>query len=278
VPYLGAAPEESEQGVCIRVEEAIEGVEGIDKIRSSATEGACQIMVELDLEADGNQALNEIKSRVDGINTFPVETEKPIVSKLVMTRGVVQIAISGDVDERALKEVGKELRDDIAALDGISQVSLAYVRPYEISIEISENTLRRHGITLEQVAQAVRTASLDMPGGTIRTEGGEILIRTKGQAYWGQEFENVVVMTRADGTRVTLGEIGSIRDAFEEGDLRARFNGKPAVVVKVSQVGQENTIQMAQDVRAYIEEFRQRLLQDSRSRSGRTNPSSSSSD
>ena len=259
VPYLGAAPEESEQGVCIRVEEAIEGVEGIDKIRSTATEGACQIMVELDLEADGNQALNEIKSRVDGINTFPVETEKPIVSKLVMTRGVVQIAISGDVDERALKEVGKELRDDIAALDGISQVSLAYVRPYEISIEISENTLRRHGITLEQVAQAVRTASLDMPGGTIRTEGGEILIRTKGQAYWGQEFENVVVMTRADGTRVTLGEIGSIRDAFEEGDLRARFNGKPAVVVKVSQVGQENTIQMAQDVRAYIEEFRQHL-------------------
>jgi len=259
VPYLGAAPEESEQGVCIRVEEAIEGVEGIDKINSTAGEGACNVMVELDLESDGTEALNEIKSRVDGINTFPVETEKPIISKLVMTRGVVQLAISGNVDERTLKEVGKEVRDDLAALDGISQVSLAYVRPYEISVEVSELTLRRHGISLDQVAQAIRTASLDMPGGTIRTEGGEILIRTKGQAYWGQEFAGVVVLTRPDGTRVTLDEIATIRDDFEEGDLRARFNGQPAVVVKVSQVGQEDTIQMAHDVRAYVEEYRQHL-------------------
>jgi len=259
VPYLGAAPEESEQGVCIRIEEAIDGIEGIDKTHSTAAEGACNVMAELNLDADGNQTLNEIKSRVDGINTLPVETEKPIVSKLVMTRGVVQIAISGDVDERALKEVGNEVRDDIAAIDGISQVSLAYVRPYEISIEVSELTLRRHGITLDQIAQAIRGASLDMPGGTIRTEGGEILIRTKGQAYWGKEFENVVVLTRSDGTRVTLGEIAAIRDAFEEGDLRARFNGKPAVVVKVYQVGEEDTIEMAQDVRAYIADYQQHL-------------------
>jgi multidrug efflux pump subunit AcrB len=259
VPYLGAAPEESEQGVCIRVEEAIEGVEGIDKIHGTAAEGACNVMVELDLDADANQALNEIKSRVDGINTFPAETEKPIVSKLVVTRGVVQIAISGDVDERTLKEVGKEVRDDIAALDGISQVSLAYVRPYEISVEVSELALRRHGINLEQVAQSIRTASLDMPGGTLRTEGGEILIRTKGQAYWGQEFANIVVLTRPDGTRVTLDEVASIRDGFEEGDLRARFNGKSAVVVKVDQVGQEDSIQMARDVRAYVDQYRERL-------------------
>lgn len=259
VPYLGAAPEESEQGVCLRIEEAIEGVEGIDKIHATAAEGACNVLAELDLEADASEALNEIKSRVDGINSFPAETEKPIVSKMVMTRGVAQIAISGDTDERTLKEVGKEVRDDIAGLDGISQVSLTYVRPYEISIEVSEQDLRRYGLTLETVAQAVRSASLDMPGGSLRTEGGEILIRTKGQAYWGQEFEDIVVLTRADGTKVVLSDIASIRDGFEEGDLRARFNGKPAVVVKVFQVGKENTIKMAEDVRRYVAEY-QRLL------------------
>ncbi len=259
VPYLGAAPEESEQGVCLRIEEAIEGVEGIDKIHATASEGACNVLAELDLEADASEALNEIKSRVDGINSFPAETEKPIVSKMVMTRGVAQIAISGDTDERTLKEVGKEVRDDIAALDGISQVTLTYVRPYEISIEVSEQDLRRYGLNLETVAQAVRNASLDMPGGSLRTEGGEILIRTKGQAYWGQEFEDIVVLTRSDGTKVVLSEIATIRDGFEEGDLRARFNGKPAVVVKVFQVGKENTIRMAEDVRHYVAEY-QRLL------------------
>jgi multidrug efflux pump subunit AcrB len=255
VPYLGAAPEESEQGVCLRIEEAIEGVEGIDRLHTTAAEGACNVLAELLLDADANEALNEIKSRVDGITGLPVETEKPIVSKAVITRGVVQIAISGDVDERTLKEIGKEVRDDIAAMDGISQVTLAYVRPYEISIEVSEQVLRRYGLTLDQVANAVRNASLDMPGGTIRTEGGEILLRTKGQAYWGREFEDIVVLTRGDGTRVLLSEIATIRDTFEEGDLRARFNGEPAAVVKVYQVGKENTIQMARDVRAYVNDY-----------------------
>jgi multidrug efflux pump subunit AcrB len=255
VPYLGAAPEESEQGVCLRIEEAIEGVEGIDKIRTTAVEGACSVLAELLLDADENEVMNEIKSRVDGVQGLPAETEKPIVSKAMITRGVVQIAISGQTDERTLKEVGKEVRDDIAALKGVSQVSLAYVRPYEISIEVPEYELRRYGLTLDQVANAVRNASLDMPGGSIRTEGGEILLRTKGQSYWGPEFEDIVVLTRPDGSRVMLNEIASVRDAFEEGDLRARFNGEPAVVVKVYQVGKEDTIQMARDIKAYVRDY-----------------------
>ena len=256
VPYLGAAPAEVEQGVCIRVEEAIDGVEGIDSIQSSATEGACNVMVELDLDADPVAALNEIKSFVDGINSFPVETEKPIVSKLSLNRQVVQVAVSGDTTERALKEVGQNLRDGIAALDGVSQVGLKYIRPYEISIEVSEQALRRHGITLDQVARAIRNSSLDMPGGTIKSDGGEILIRSKGQAYRGEEFEEVVVLTRTDGHKVTLAEIADIRDSFEEGDLYARFNGNPAVVVNVVQVGEEDLLQIAEDVKAYVAEAR----------------------
>ena len=254
VPYLGAAPAEVEEGVCIRIEEAIDGVEGIDSMQSNAGEGTCNLMVELELDADPVVALNEIKSQVDGINSFPVETEKPIVSKLSLNRQVVQVAVSGDTSERALKEVGQRLRDGIAALDGVSQVSLKYVRPYEISIEVSEQALRRHGITLEHVTNAVRNSSLDMPGGTIKSEGGEILIRSKGQAYHGEEFEAIVVLTRTDGHKVTLAEIADIRDSFEEGDLYARFNGNPAVVVDVAQVGEEDLLRIAEDVKGYVAE------------------------
>ena len=254
VPYLGAAPPEVEQGVCIRIEEAIDGVEGIDRMHSSATEGACNLMVELELDADPVVALNEIKSFVDGVNSFPVETEKPIVSKLSLNRQVVQVAVSGNTSEAALKEVGRKLRDGIAALEGVSQVSLKYVRPYEISIEVPERALRRHGVTLDHVTQAVRNSSLDMPGGTIKSEGGEILIRSKGQAYYGKEFEDVVVLTRTDGHKVTLAEMANIRDGFEEGDLYARFNGNPAVVVDVAQVGEEDLLQIAEDVKAHVAE------------------------
>jgi len=252
VPYLGAAPEEVEKAVCVRVEEAIDGLEGIDKIQSSATEGVCTVFAELYMDADDTVALNEIKSRVDGIISFPAETERPIVSKVSLTRRVVQIALFGNADERTLKELARNMRDDIAAIDSISQVSVGYTRPYEIAVEVSETALRRFGITLDQVAQAIRTASLDMPGGTIRTVDGEILIRTAGQAYSGDQFGDVVVLTNSDGTRVTLRDIGTVRDGFEEGELIARYNNQPAVIINVSQVGSEDLIRIAEDTRSYL--------------------------
>ena len=262
VPYLGAAPVEAEKAVCVRVEESIEGLEGIDKVRSSASEGMCGVYAELKMDAEEVTVLNEIKSRVDGINSFPVETEKPIISKLTMAKRVLQIAISGNTDERTLKEIARELRDEISAISGISLVNVSYVRPYEISIEISELELRRYGITLNQVSQAIKNSSFDMPGGTIKTTNGEILIRTTGQAYWGAEFEDVVVVTKKDGTRVTLNDIATIRDTFEEGDLVAEFNGVRGVVVNVSQVGKEDLMQIARDTKKIVEEFRQKLPQE----------------
>ena len=256
VPYLGAAPVEVERSVCVRVEEAIEGLEGIERLRSTATEGMCNVTAELFDDADQTSVLNEVKSRVDGINSFPVETEKPIVSKLTIARRVVQIAVSGHADERTIKEIARELRDDIATLDGVSQVGVDYIRPYEISIEVSELELRRYGITLDQVSRAIRQTSLDMPGGSIKTRNGEILIRSTGQAYWGEEFEGVVVVTKPDGTRVTLAEVATIRDTFEEGDLLAQFNGARAAMVNVSQVGNEDLIQIAEDVTKLVDDFR----------------------
>ena len=259
VPYRGATPEEVEEGVCIRIEEALEGTESVFKMTSTASEGSCSVQLELESGADTIQALNDIKSKVDGINTFPAETERPIVSQVTSTSQVMDIVVSGDTDERTLKALAEEMREELAAIEGISQVAMEYVRPDEISIEISENTLRRYGLTLEAVADAVRRSSLDLPGGAIKAEGGEILVRTKGQAYRGLEFEDVIVLTRADGTTVTLGELGTVVDGFEEGDLRVRFNGRPAAMVRVYRVGKEDTIESAEKTRAYLEEARARM-------------------
>lgn len=259
VPYLGAAPVEVEKGVCVRIEEAIEGVEGVKKIMGDATEGMCSVFAEMEIDADEILVLNEIKSRVDGINSFPQETEKPIVSKLTIARRVVQVAVSGDATERLLKEIARDLRDELAAVEGISQVSVDYIRPYEISIEVSEQTLRAYGITLEQVSRAIRQSSFDMPGGSIRSRSGEILIRTTGQAYYGEEFADVVVLTRNDGTRVMLSDIAEIRDTFQEGDLMAEFNGSRAAMVNVSQVGSEDLIKIAKDAQQVVADY-QRLL------------------
>jgi multidrug efflux pump subunit AcrB len=234
-------------------------VEGVKKIMGDATEGMCSVFAEMEIDADEILVLNEIKSRVDGINSFPQETEKPIVSKLTIARRVVQVAVSGDATERLLKEIARDLRDELAAVEGISQVSVDYIRPYEISIEVSEQTLRAYGITLEQVSRAIRQSSFDMPGGSIRSRSGEILIRTTGQAYYGEEFADVVVLTRNDGTRVMLSDIAEIRDTFQEGDLMAEFNGSRAAMVNVSQVGSEDLIKIAKDAQQVVADYQRQL-------------------
>ena len=193
VVYLGAAPEEVEQGVCIRIEEEINGITGIDEITSSAAEGACGVSAELMDGYPVDRALSEIKNAVDSITTFPIETEKPIVSHVEIKRTVLQIAVSADASEKSLKVFGERIRDSISGLPDITQVDLFNARDYEISIEVSEETLRRFGLTFDEVVAAVRRGSLDRPGGSIKTSGGEILLRTKGQAYTRPDFETIVL-------------------------------------------------------------------------------------
>jgi multidrug efflux pump subunit AcrB len=253
VPYLGAAPAEVESAVCVRVEEAVEGTEGIDKISSSASEGFCSVVIELVQGVDKTKVANDIKSKVDAIDAFPVETEQPVTAEISIIGTVLEIIVSGNADERTLKLIGQQLRDDIAALGGVSQVQLLFARPYEISIEVSEQTLRRHGLTLAEVGRAIERSSLDIPGGSLKTRGGEILLRTKGQAYRGQEFEDIVVLTRTDGTTVTLGEIATVVDGFEDADLQARLDGKPAVALRVSRVGEEDIMVVAETVKEYLD-------------------------
>ena len=259
VEYRGASPGEVEESICLRVEEAIEGTPNLDRINTVAAEGACNVTAELVVGSDVDAAVTEIENRIDAIDTFPVESEKPLVAKYDVRRPVLKVAISGELDERDLKELGQRAREEIAALSEVSQAELKYDRPYEVSIEVSEETLRRHGLDLDTVARAVRNASLDLPGGSVKTEGGEILLRAKGQAYRGIEFEKIVVLTRTDGTLVRLGEIGRVVDGFEDTELRGRFNGHPSVVVLVQLIGEEDVLDAAAAVKAWVPEFRTTL-------------------
>ena len=253
VPYLGAAPEEVESAVCVRIEEAIQGIDGIKQIISTASEGMGSVQIELELGADARKVVDDIKSNVDAITTFPIETEKPIVRELTTRQQVVDVAVSGAADELTLKRVAERVRDDLTALPEVTQAEVTGARPYEISIEVSEMALRRHGLRFDDVANAVRRSSLDLPGGTVRAESGEILLRTIGQAYERQDYEALVLLTRPDGTRLRLDDVATVVDGFAETDESARFDVEPAVLVSVYRTGDQRVLEIAEAVEQYVD-------------------------
>lgn len=259
VVYLGAAPEEVEQGVCIRIEEEINGINGIEEITSSAAEGACGVSAELIDGYPVDRALSEIKNAVDSITTFPIETEKPIVSHVERKRTILQIAVSADASEKSLKVYGERIRDSISSLPNVTQVELRNARDYEISVEVSEETLQKFGLTFDEVVAAVRRGSLDRPGGSIKTAGGEILLRTKGQAYTRPEFEKIVLRTEPDGTRLLLSDVATVIDAFDEEDRYAFFDGHPAVSVNVFRVGDQKVLELVDTVLGQLDTLRDQL-------------------
>ena len=257
--YRGAAPEEVEEAICVRIEEAVQGLDGIKRLTSTASENSGSVIIEVEPGADLRKVLDDVKARVDAITTFPAETEKPVIREITNRRQVINIAISGPADEKTLKIIGEQVRDDIATIPGITQVDLTSSRPYEISIEVSENDLRRYGLTFNEIATAVRRSSIDLPGGSIRTQGGEILLRTKGQAYRGQEFETLVLRTRPDGTHLRLGDVATVVDGFAETDQSAQFDAKPTVIVQVYRIGDQNALNITTKVKEYINATQPRM-------------------
>ncbi|MFH1624017.1 MAG: efflux RND transporter permease subunit [Pseudomonadota bacterium] len=258
VKYPGASPEEIEEGICIKVEEQIKGIEGISKIMSTASEGQGTVVAELDVDNDEElqSILDDVKTEIDRIDTFPEDAEKPEIVKLVHRENVISVAVYGDAPERMLREAAEKIRDDLVDTKVISQADLLGVRDYEISIEVSEDDLRRYGLTFDDVATAVRTSSIDLPAGVIKTPGGDILIRTKGQRYFGREFENIPLITHQDGTIVHLGDVATVTDSFQDTDQWGRFNGKPMAMVQVTRTSDEDIIEIAETVRNYVEAHR----------------------
>lgn len=259
VPYLGASPDEVENGVALRVEEAVAAVDGIKRIRSTSSEGSCMVIIEVEEYADTKDVLDNVKAEVDRIITFPEETEKPIITEITTRNEVLTIVLYGDTSEKTLRELAEEVRDELTSMDNISQATMAGIRNYEISIEVSEENLRRYGLSFDEVSNAVKRTSLDVPGGSVKTPGGEIMFRAKGQMYYGNEFEKIVVLTRPDGTRVLLGDIAEVIDGFEDSDISSRFDGKKAAFVLVYRVGEQGTLDIANTISKYIKDKRNYL-------------------
>lgn len=259
VAYRGAAPQEVESGVLLRVEEAVQGIDGVDRVISTANEGMGSVTIEVETGYDIREVLDDVKSAVDAIDTFPEETEQPVIKEITNRMQVINLSVSGDTDELTLKKLGERVRDDLLALPEITQADLKSARPYEIAIEVSEESLRRYGLTFDFVASAVRRASIDLPGGSVKTETGEILLRTEGQAYVGSEFEDLTLLTRADGTRLRLSDVATVIDGFEETDQSSRLDGKNAVLVQIFRVGDESAIDIADAVYAYIADAQPRM-------------------
>ena len=259
VPYRGGTPRDVEQGILIKVEEAVQDLDGIEEIISTAREGSGSVRIEVDADYDVVEVLDQVKIRVDSISTFPAETERPTYRRNTWTQQILWVSVFGDVDERTLKEVARQTRDEITALPTVTRAELVGDRPYEIGIEVREETLRAYDLTLSEVAQAVRASSLDLPGGRIEAAGGDILLRAIGQAYVGRDFRDIVVRTNPDGSRILLRDIAEIDDGFVEREGYALHDGKPAIAIRVLAVGDQDALAASEDVREFIRQRQQSM-------------------
>ncbi|MFQ5655555.1 MAG: efflux RND transporter permease subunit, partial [Planctomycetota bacterium] len=259
VPYPGAAPEEVEEGICVRIEERIQDLEGIKELTSMAAENGGTVSVEVLSGTDARRLLDDIKTRVDAIDTFPEEAEEPVIQEVMIRRQVVNVTVAGGAGERSLRALAERTREEIVALPGITHAELSSARDFEIAIEVSEEALRRHRLSFDEVAARIRRGSLDLPGGSLKTDGGEILLRSKGQAYRRREFEDLVLRARPDGTRVLLGDVAEVIDGFADTDQSARFDGEEAIQIKVFRVGDQSALEIGRRIRAYVREARARL-------------------
>lgn len=259
ISYPGASPEEVEQGIILAVEEAVQGLDGVKEVSSKALEGNGVVTVEMLVGGDLQKLAQDIQSEVDRITSFPEESEEPQVSIATRRREVISLALYGDLDEAVLRGTAEEIRDRLLQDPGITQVELSAVRDLEISIEVPMASLRAYELTLEEVAKRVARASVDLPGGGIKTRGGEILVRMKERKDYGREFARIPIITSDEGTEISLEEIGAIIDGFEDTDRYATYNGKRAVMVDVYRVGDQTPVAVADAVLKGVEGLRKTL-------------------
>jgi len=252
VSLRGATPEDIEKSIAIRIEESVQDLEGIEKISSRSSENSATVTVEVDAGYDPREMLADIKSRVDAINTFPKDAEKPIVSLATRKRDVIAVTVSSIYGEKETREYAEKVRDDLLKIPAITQLELAGVRNYEVAIEVPKDKMRQYNLSLSRISTAIANSSADVSAGNVRTQGGDILLRSTGQAYRKDEFARIAIKTNSDGSIIRLSDIATIKDGFEETPIRTRFNGKQAAFIDVYRIGQQNAIEVAGAVRDYI--------------------------
>ena len=253
VPLRGASPEDIELGVAVRIEEAVKDVEGIDRMVSRSVEGSTSVSIEVESGYDPRDLLDKVKSRVDAINTFPAEAEKPIVSLAERRFAVINVVVSGDQAEEEVRRFAEQVREELLMYEEVSYIEFDSARRYEVAIEASADRLREYDLSLSDIAQAIRQSSVDLSAGNVRTEGGDVLIRSKGQAYRRSDFETIVVKSNSDGNIIRVGDVATVVDGFEEDSVSTSFNGKKAMFLDVSRTGNQSALEVASTVKNYIE-------------------------
>jgi multidrug efflux pump subunit AcrB len=259
VAYPGAGPEEVEDGIVLKIEESLSSLTGIKEITSVANEGFGSVTAEVMEGEDIDLILQDIKAEVDRVTTFPEDAERPVVTKIAPRHEVVSIVVYGNAPERSLREHAESMRDELLAIPGITQADVNGVRPYEISVDVKEETLQRYNLTLGQIADRIRRASVDLPGGAVKSRGGEVLIRTKEKRYTGPEYADVTILEQSDGTELKLGDIAEVRDGFMETDQYSRLNGLPSAMVAIYRVGDQKPLEISGIVKDYVEQKRPTL-------------------
>jgi multidrug efflux pump subunit AcrB len=249
VPYPGASPAEVEQGIILAVEEAVRGIDGVKRVVANAAEGRGYVTAELEVSAEKEKALSDIKSAVDRITSLPKEAERPVVSMLTNRSEVLSVVVYGDQDLGVLRGLAEQARDQFLTDRRITQVDLAGAPPREISIEVPREQLRVHGLTLDAIAQKVTQTSLQMPGGGVKTATGEVLVRTNERREDERGFADIPVVTGPGGTEIRLGEIARVRKEFAETDESASFDGKPGIMIRVYRIGEQKPLEVAAAVR-----------------------------
>ena len=256
VPYPGASPAEVEQGILLSIEEGVRGIDGVKRVTSTANEGSGSVSVEVLESYDVNRVTDDVRNEVDRIRTFPVDAENPIISAVRVKRPVMDVIIAADTSPKVLRELAEQTRDALLQSGGITQVEFSNVRNYEIAIEIPQDKLRELGLSLQGVANILANSALELPGGGMKTSGGEILVRVMDRRDLGREFADIPIVTSPDGTRLLLEDIADIRDTFDESDKYSFFNGKPALSLTVYRVGKETPLTVEKAVLGVLEQLR----------------------
>jgi len=259
VAYPGASPAEVEQGILLVVEEAVRSLDGVKEVHSTASEGIGTVAIELRVGTDRDKALADVKNTIDRITSLPKEAERPQVRIPEIKSQAISLVLYGDQKEKILRTVAERVREELLQLPEITQVDLKGIRPLEIGIEVSQQTLRSYNLTLQQIAGQVRRTAIEMPAGSVNTKDGDILLRTTERRNLGVDFANIPIVFGGDTDPVKLGDLATIRDGFAETDVYAYFNGKPAVYLNVFSVGDQSPTDTGMAVKQYAKNLHQRL-------------------
>jgi len=257
--YPGADPQEIEESVMIKMEESLQDVTGIEKVVTRAFRGGGSINLEIDVGEDLSDVLDQVKLRIDSIATFPAEMEPPIIYKREFNQQVIELVITGPDDPLALKAFGKQVEDELLQLDNVTLVNFDTMPENEIAIEVAPETLRKYSVTLQDITNTIRNYSQNQSAGTIETKSGVIAIRSQQQAYTGNEFYSIPVVTGDNGEQVMLGDIATIKDGFEERIHYMRYNGKEAAIISVMATKDQSMPVVSNSVRNYLEMKRKTL-------------------